>query len=219
MGLQGHRAAGQMDQHPFGIIPERRAGPRSDHRCRAGTRQERHLPRLAGQEHRQCRRLSSGRRAKLAGGQSRHARRCLQDAGRPCRCHRALHQHQSSAALSRQWPARGRLRRRAVDRHRGGRDGTRPGGDTAAQHDSRRCHAVQDAAQLQLRLRRFRREHGYGARHGGVARLRQAAGGVACAWQAARYRRLEQHREGRVTGLRGRRDPVRPRGKRDGPLR
>ena len=45
--------------------------------------------------------------------QCRHARRHLSHAGDLCRGNRRLHQHQSGAPLSRQWPAGGRLHHRA----------------------------------------------------------------------------------------------------------
>ena len=133
---------------------------------------------LAGEDHRRHRRLSAARHAGLR-AQRRHARRRLPHAGDACRHHRGVHQHQSGAALSRQRPARGRLRDRAHGRSRRRRTGHRSGRTAPAQLHSAQRDAVQDRPDVHLRLRRVRKEHGPGARARRRQGLQGAQGAVA----------------------------------------
>ena len=107
------------------------------------------LPRAAGEDDRQHRRLSADRHARLH-RQYRHARRRLSHARDACRRDRGVHPHQSGAALSRQRPARGRLRDRAHGRSRRRRARHRSGRAAPAQLHSARGDAVQDRAHLHL---------------------------------------------------------------------
>ena len=115
--LQGHRPAGEMDEHALGGVPVRRDGARQRHRRRACARQGRHVPRLPRQLVRQRRRLSA---VGLPGlhRQSRHAGRRLSHAGDVRRIDRGVHPHPAVPALSRQRPAGGGLRDRAHGRSR-----------------------------------------------------------------------------------------------------
>ncbi len=96
--------AGEMDEHAHGSVPERRAGARQRHRSRTCARQGRHISRISREDDRRHRRLSAEQHAGLH-PQCRHTRRRLPDARDARRHHRRLHQHQSGAPLSRQWPA------------------------------------------------------------------------------------------------------------------
>ncbi len=103
----------------------------------------------AGEDLRGHRRLSAARHAGLH-DECRHARRRLPHARHACRHHRRVLQHQSDAALSRQWAAGGGLRdrahggaRRRCARH--GRDRIAP-----AQLYFAGADAVQDRAHLHL---------------------------------------------------------------------
>ena len=102
-----------------------------------------------------------------------------------------VHQHQPDAALSRQRAARGGLPDRAHHRRCRRRARHRPRRAAPPQHHSARRHAVQDRADLRLRLRRVREEHGHGPCHGRLRRVRGAPGRRGQARQAARLRHLQ----------------------------
>ena len=136
--------------------------------------------------------------------QSRHPGRRLPHAGHPCGRDGGVHQHAPDAALSRQRPARGGLCHRAHDRPRGRRN------SASIRSNLRRRNIIppeampfKTGADLHLRLRRVREEHGSGARHGRLCRLRGAPGRSAAARQAARHRPLQLDRAAAAAGFEG----------------
>ena len=84
--------------------------------------------------------------------------------------------HRADRRLSRRRPARSDLRHRAPDRRRRARTGHLPLRTAAHQPDSARGDAVQDRADLPLRLRRVRRQHASSRRTGGTSTLSSSAG-------------------------------------------
>ena len=131
------------------------------------------------------------------------------------RHHRRVHQYQSGAPLSRQRPPGSRLRHRAHGRSRRRRTRHRSGRVAPAQLHFAQPDAVQDRADVHLRLRRIRKEHGSGAGAGRLQGLQEAARGVAQARQTARLRHLQHHRARRRRRHRRRRSALRPRRHRD----
>ena len=142
LAVQADRTAGQVDEHAHRSVPVRRAGARQCHRGRTGARQGRHFPRPAGEDAGRHRRLSAAQHAGLR-AECRHARRHLPHAGDLRRHQRGVHPHQSGAALSRQRPARSRLRDRAHGRSGRRRAEDRSGRAAPAQlhFAARRCRS------------------------------------------------------------------------------
>ena len=129
---------------------------------------------------RQYRRLPVQRHRPAAHRQHRpqhHRRVCDPAAGG----HRQgdVHQHQPGRPLSRRRPAGGQLLHRAPARHRGARDGHRPGRDPPPQPHPARRHALQDPGRHHLRQRRFPRRPGKSPDRRRLGRLPRAQEGTA----------------------------------------
>ena len=136
-------------------------------------------------------------RSEPARGPYRNRHRRVYDSGRLCRNLRHADQHPLHLALSR-CRATGSLLHDRTDGGTGSRQAGHGSSRTAAEeHHSRRGHALQDAADLHLRLRRVREEHGHGHGDGRLARFSRTAHGVRSTWQAARHRHVEHRWNGR----------------------
>ena len=103
-------------------------------------------------------------------------------------------QHRADRRLSRRRAAGGDLHHRAHDRRRRARARHQPVRAAPDQPDPARGDAVQDRADLHLRLRRVRRQHAEGRGAGRTRRLRGTARGGRGARQAARHRPVQLHR-------------------------
>ncbi len=173
--LEAAGPAGEMDRRTLRELFERPSRPRSPAHRRAGARQGGPLPRRAAHRHRQCRRLHLSADARdHQRGEECHRR--LQDAGDGSEFQGRLHQHHADRRLSRRRPARGQLLYGAADRHRGARNGHRPGRATAAQPHRARADALQGAVGHELRFGRVHHRARQGAGGRRLAGLRQAQG-------------------------------------------
>ena len=144
--------------------------------------------------------------------QCRHARRRLSDARDPRRRHRRVHQHQSGAALSRQWPPRSRLRHRTHGRsgRRRTRASIRPncaGATTSRRSKCRSRPGSRSPTTAASSKRTWTWRWSSPISHG----FEQRARGVAQARQAARLRHFQHHRARRCRRHRRRRSALRPR--------
>src|ERR1700756_4493279 len=111
--------------------------------------------------------------------------------------------------------ARGGLCHRAPDRRRRPRTGLRPGRIADEKPDPGLGDAVQDRAEPQLRLRRFRRQPAESTGGSRLGRLPGASRRGQSARQAARHRHCQPDREGGGTRPGIRRDPLSPKRQRD----
>ena len=120
LGRQAARPAGEVDVEPARELPLRRARARQRLLGRAGAGRGRQVPGPAGRHQARHRRLPHDAERGARHQQRGRRGRRLHHARHPRRDHRRLHQHHPDRPLPRRRPARGDLRDRAGDRHRGG---------------------------------------------------------------------------------------------------
>ena len=148
-------------------------------RGRAGARRRRPHPRAARPRRLAAGRLDDERRGRLAVEPRAAAARRLRDPELRHRGRGGADQHRAGGRLSRRRPARGVLRHRAADGHRGAGAEARSGRAAPAQPDSRRPLSVQDHHRPGLRLRQLSRGAHPGAGRGRLSRPPARAGGPA----------------------------------------
>ena len=107
---------------------------------------------------------------------------------------RGSHQHAADQSLSQRRAARGDLRHRAGDRHRGKTIRLRPHRSPPPQHHPAEGAALHHAARHDLRLRRLRQDHGPGAGAVGLEGIQQAQARVQAQQEAPRHRACQLSR-------------------------
>ena len=156
---RARRSPGEVARRPHRKLRRRRPRARQRHRRDAGARRRGQVPRAQGQDRRQPGRVPLVPRRGPAHRQHRRADRRLQVRGGACRGLGLDDQHLADLALSRRGTAGGVVRDRAHDRHRGRRDGARPGRAAAQEHDPgrARCRTRRRSPSATTRARSRRR--------------------------------------------------------------